>query len=339
MNFTPAHSRIPALAAFVRFAFGMLMAGGAVSTALAQSAISVADTTGWNPWTTNGVTLIADPRGDQQTGQGQDDFVGDQTYYGFAQKAGTLNGVDTLMFRGRFDKFDAVNQWGGNGGNFGIGIDLNGDGKINLVMVMTEGSGNAANRSRVIRFGSPGTGANDGPSTTTWTIDTSAGGISQSLVAFNGSNSSTATYSLVQATDGSNFGGNADSWLTFGISFQTLQDAIRRYARDANGNVGANSIFANYTVDYTTRMAFIGYTSTQLNSLNQDLFGTSGNNSSTSTWGQLGVQTPPQDAYGVVPEPATYAQLGALMLAGAFIAYRQRRRATHQAATAKSDRK
>ncbi len=304
----------------------------AVSTGHAQSPINVADHTGWNPWTTNGTTLLTDPLGDQQTGQGQDDFVGDSTYYGYAQKAGTLNGTDTFMFRARFNKFDGTNQWGGNGGNIGVGLDLDGNGSIDLVMVMVESSGNVNNRTRTVYFGSPGTGANTGPSTTTWTIDTSGTAIKQTLTAYNGSNGGTASYSLVQTTDGSAFGGTPDSWLTFAVSFQTLQDAIRKYARDSNGNIGVNSIFANWTVNYTTRISFIGYTSTQLNALNQDLFGTSGNNSSTLTWNQLGVSTPMQDAYGIVPEPATYAQLGALLLAGTFVAYRRKRRATSASA-------
>jgi hypothetical protein len=305
---------------FASTVFLMLAMLGAAAVSRAQGVISVADTTGWSAWTTTSGATMVDPRNDQQTGQGQDDFVGDATYAGFQQKAGTLNGVNTLMFRARFDKFDGVNQWG-NGGNFGLGMDLDGNGSVDLVMMMSEGSGNVNNRTRTITFGTPGTGANDSPSTTSWTFPTQT---AINLTTYSGSNASTATYSLQGTTDAGNFGGNQDAWLTFGISFANLQAAIRAYASGS---------FANFVVDYTTRIAFIGYTSTQNNALNQDLFGTAGGTSSTTTFASLGAMTPPVDAYGKVPEPATYAQLGALLVAGAFIAWRRRRAS---AATPKS---
>ncbi len=289
----------------------------AAPRASAQGVISVADTTGWTAWTTSSGAIMQDAPGDQQTGQGQDDFVGDLTYAGFQQKAGTLNGVNTVMFRARFNKYDGTNQWG-NGGNFGLGMDLDGNGSVDLVMVMSEGSGNVNNRTRSITFATPGAGANDGPSTTSWTFPTQT---AINLTAYSGSNGTTANYSLTGATDGSNFSGTPDAWLTFGISFANLQNAIRTWAKAPTGQP---SFWSTYNLTYNSTIAFIAYSTQQTNALNQDLFGTTGNTSATINFTQLGSITPPMDAYGRVPEPATYAQLGALLLAAGVIAWRRR---------------
>ncbi|MDP1580629.1 MAG: hypothetical protein Q8M02_10140 [Candidatus Didemnitutus sp.] len=272
-----------------------------------QANISVYDTTGWTAWTLPNGSIMTDPRNDQQTGQGADDFVGDSTYAGFQQKAGLINSTDHLLIRARFDKFDAVNQWG-NGGNFGLGMDIDGNGSIDLIMVMTENSGNVNNRVRTVSFGTPGTGANTGPSTTSWTFP------SQTAITL----TRDVTYRTEQASDGSSFGGNADAWVTFGLSFASLQNAIRTYAKGD---------FSNYVFNYESNISYITYTSTQTNALNQDLFGATGGTSSSLTWGELGAITPPISPYGGVPEPATYAQLALLLLAGGYVAHRQRRTA------------
>lgn len=270
-----------------------------------QANISVYDTTGWTAWTLPNGSIMTDPRADQQTGQGADDFVGDATYAGFQQKAGLISGTDHLLIRARFDKFDAVNQWG-NGGNMGLGMDVDGNGSIDLIMVMNESSGNPNNRVRTVTFGLPGAGANTGPSTTSWTFP------SQTAITL----TTNTTYRTEQASDGSSFGGNADAWVTFGLSFATLQNAIRTYSKGD---------FSSYVYNYESNISYITYTSTQTNALNQDLFGTTGNTSSGLTWGELGAITPPISPYGGVPEPATYVQLALLLLAGGIVAYRKRR--------------
>lgn len=268
----------------------------------AQTAVSVTDTTGWNTWSKADLTAMSDTLADQQTGQGADDFASDLNVAGFFQKAGTIGGVDHLLFRARFDKYDGPDQWG-NGGNFGIGMDVNGDGAIDLIMMMTENSGNVNNRTRTIRWGDPGTGSNTSPSTTTWTFPT------QTAITL----TTNTTYDGMQAPD-SNLNGNPDLLLSFAVSFANLQAAVRAYTP-----------FTTFTMTYDTRLSYIGFTSTQDNALNQDLFGTTGNTSSSLTWAQLGAITGPANAYGIVPEPATYAQMAALLLAGGVVAWRRRR--------------
>lgn len=309
MNLSHASRRYMGVAVF-----GVAWAMSAV-TLRAQSAISVTDTTGWNYWTTGAGAVMVDPQSDQQTGQHTDDYVGDATHYGMQQKAGTIGGTDSVMWRFRFDDFSAADKFGGNGGNVGLGLDLDGNGSVDVMMVMSESSGNVNGRSRTIYFGTPGTDTNTGPSSTSWTIDTNQT-TKVSLVV-------NTTYDLVATNDGYNFAGTQDSWMTFAISFANIQAGIRAYA-------GAS--FSNFVYDYTTKISYIAFTSTQTNALNQDLFGAShdalvnGTVENTATWADLGAITPAIDAFGRVPEPATYAQLGALLLAGGWIAYRRRSR-------------
>jgi hypothetical protein len=279
----------------------------------AQTAVSVTDTTGWNVWSKADLTNMSDITTDQQTGQGADDFASDSTYAGFYQKAGTIGGADHLLFRARFDKFDGADQWG-NGGNFGIGMDVNGDGALDLIMMMSESSGNVNNRTRTIRWGDPGTGTNTSPSTTSWTFPT------QTPITL----SVNTTYDVTLTGDGSMLNGNADMFLSFAVSFANLQAAIRAYTP-----------YTGFTMTYESRLSYIAFTSTQDNALNQDLFGTTGNTSSSLTWAQLGAITGPANAYGIVPEPSTYAQMAA-MLGVAGLAWWRRRRGQQPAPTGAS---
>lgn len=286
---------------------GVLLAAGFCLAGLAQAqvAVSVTDTTGWNTWQKADLSYMSDATPDQQTGQGADDFASDVTYAGFYQKAGTIGGVDSLLFRARMDKYDGDDRWG-NGGNLGIGLDVNGDGALDLIMMMSESSGNVNNRTRTLTFGDPGTGANTGPSTTSWTFPTQT---AINLVT-------NTTYDVMQANDGSLLNGTPDMFMSFAVSFANLQAAVRAYTP-----------FTTFDMTYDTRMSYIAFTSTQANALNQDLFGTTGNTSSTLTWAELGAITGPANAWGVVPEPATYAQVGMFLLAAGLVAYRRRKRA------------
>lgn len=272
--------------------------------ASAQVAVNVTDDIStWTAWRKADFSLLSEITTDQQTGQGADDFAADATYAGFYQKAGTIGGADHILFRARFDKYDGPDEWG-NGGNFGIGMDVNGDGAVDLIMMMTEGSGNPKNRTHTLTWGDPGTGANTGPSTTTWTFP------SQTAINL----TVNSTYDVTQVNDGSALNGTADMFLSFAVSFANLQAAVRAYTP-----------YTAFTMTYDTRMSFIGFTSTQANSLNQDLFGTTGNTSSALTWAELGSITGPVNAWGVVPEPATYAQMAAFVMVAGIVACRRRK--------------
>jgi len=277
----------------------------------AQTAISVTQDTGWHAWQTPSGSVIQDLQADQQTGQTTDDFVGDATHAGFQQQAGTIGGTDSIMFRARFDTIAAADKWG-NGGNFGIGMDLDGNGTIDLITMYAEGSGNVNGRSRSITFGTPGAGANNSPSTTSWTFPTQTA-INLTL---------NTTYDLKAATDFAGFNGTQDAWMTIAVSFADLQNAIRNYAAGS---------FSTYTLTYSSQISFIGFSSQQANALNQDLYGAGvGGTTSSSSFASLGAMTAPLDSFGnppPIPEPATYVQMGVFLFATGLMAYRKRKAA------------
>ena len=66
---------------------------------------------------------------------------------------------------------------------------------------------------------------------------------------------------------------------------------------------------------YATQMAFVGWTATQTQSINQDINGTLG--ISTASWSSMGAFTDYVDATGVkpiIPEAATVMQVGVVLL-------------------------
>lgn len=276
-------------------------------------AIAVTDSTGWTAWS-NSSGQIVDSKGDQQTGQTTDDFVGNSTTYAaFQQKAGLLGGADTLMFRMRFDSFNAADRWG-NGGNVGVGFDITGDGAMDMIMMYTEGSGNVSGRSRVVSFGTPGAGANNSPSTTTWSFDDPS--LNVNLVV-------DSTYDYVQTTGNVAGDTTPDAWMTIAVSFAAIEAAIQNIVPG----------YGSYDFNYSSMVSYIGFTSQSPNALNQDMAGAdkSGSDSkTTTTFAALGALTPQVDAYGnpkAVPEAGTYLQVGVLLAAGAASLWRRKRRA------------
>ncbi|MBA4138459.1 MAG: hypothetical protein C0518_14210 [Opitutus sp.] len=266
------------------------------SSAFGQTSIYVTDTTGWNAWMKPDGTIMQDAINDQQTGQGADDFAGDTTYAAFAQKAGLINGTtDGILFQTRMNSYQA----NGLAGYITLGMDLDGNGSIDIMMGI-----DAKSATKNIKFATAGNGANTSPNTTTW--GNFAGGV----------NLTTSTYNYAQAGTGA-LGGTPDALVTFGISFADLQTGIRTYAGPA---------FANFTMSYTSTIAFVAWTTTQQKSINQDMMGYNGKGyeKDTTTYTDLGAITPPMDAYGKVPEPATFVQLGLLLLGGSALMLRRR---------------
>lgn len=302
---------------------------GLASTGPDLFAVSAADANDstWIPWKTPAGAVIVDVHSDQQTGQPSDDFVGDTTSYAFTQKAGFLTsgspGGKHVFFRGRFGEFNP----GGNGGNFSLGLDLTNDGRMDLIMRLSY-KGTTPSSNVFISFAKPGTGANDGPSTTSWGNFTTPS-YTASLT--------TETYNYRPVNDGvtigptGNQGYTANGWNTFGISYANLQSAIRAYAGyfTLSGGVYTESVnyFQNYVYDDATGVSFIAFTSTQGNAINQDLLGTNGNTNSTSTFATLGSGTSVNyPSGGPIPEPSAFLQLGGLIGAGVVgMMFRRRR--------------
>lgn len=256
---------------------------------------------------------MTDPTYDQQTGQGADDFVGDGTsgggtggpYYGFYKAATQINfgngSENALVFRFRLNLTASSFT-----GNIRLGVDGNQDGKVDLYFGISTGQG----QTPVIVFQNPtGTAADANTSPNTSSLGTSYGTIA----------TTTTNYSYFTAPDGSQYytnkvnQPNADQWLTFALPFSTFASTL------------ATQI--GYTVDWNLGyLAFVAFSSTQGNAVNQDVYGigklTDTNPSTGLAWGALaynqggGFTTYESGSGRPVPEPATYLQLGVLLLAG-----------------------
>ena len=296
------------------------------SRAHAQVTVSQTSLTGYTVPTAITGGLMVDPTYDQQTGQGADDFVGDGTtggngggpgpYYGFykahalidfGQGAGAEN---ALIFRFRFNLQAA--SWTGN---VRLGVDGNNDGRVDLYFGVSSGAAQQPS----IDFQNPtGTAldANTSP-------NTSALGNNYSTIAVNAND-----YAYFAAPDGSNYytnkpaQGNPDQWLTFAVPFSTFA-----------ANLGART---GTVIDYDwTYLAFVAFTSTQGNAVNQDVYGIG----AISTFGgtrydQGGGFTTYESGSGrPIPEPATYLQFGALVAAGLLVRQLRRRTLGQRAAS------
>ncbi|MBI3886861.1 MAG: hypothetical protein HY302_14205 [Opitutae bacterium] len=244
-------------------------------------------------------TPMSDPIWDQQTGQGADDFVGDGTngYYGFYYKFGQISGVDSLVFRFRFNVLTTQQGSPKFTGNPRIGVDSNGDGKIDLYFGVSTGSG----QNVTIDFQNPtGTAIDANTSPNTSALGTNYGTITGSA----------SNYDYGQVTDGSAFLSGSqqnqvtpDAFLTFAVPFSNFASAL-----------GANT---GQTIDPNfTYLRFVAFTSTQGNAVNQDVYGITG--IGTTRYDQGGGFTDYYSSSGqLIPEPATYLQFGVLALAAA----------------------
>lgn len=99
--------------------------------------------------------------------------------------------------------------------------------------------------------------------------------------------------------------------VTFAMPISTLQSAL--------ATVGIN-------ITDTSFLRYIFGTSTNQNTINQDLYGVNGV-SSTINFAVDGAFTEYQDFYGrVIPEPSTYAQVGLVLGMTAFIRYKRKKK-------------
>jgi hypothetical protein len=314
----------------IRVAFGVL-AGVMATASFAQTLTNVITVTdpysAFTAVTRPGAVPMTDVSNgtlstDLQTGHNEADFISiapnTQAYVngsttlstvaqnvpGFMVTSGLLNGADATMFRFRF--VDANNSKAYQGSYTLIGLDLNRDSKVDFIFGV-----NSSSAPPVYDFLKPGTGANDGPSTTSVTKLT--GGPSTAMTTsgagqnfdYNGPSASATVDNYQDQT----LHPYANAELTFAISWATLQAAIR-----AMGTVnGVN--WSGFTVNASTGMSFIAYTTQQDNAFNEDIYGTSLNGSTTSTWAAMGAFSDDFTASGKpVPEAATVVQVGLFLL-------------------------
>jgi len=274
----------------------MFLAGA--NNSLASNISSVTDPT--SNWTV-APTISLDTGSDQQTGQGDQDIVGT------TQDAGFYTGFDgnNMYFRVRLGKLRS----GGYSGLFWVGIDANGDGALDL-FVGVNNQGSTTN----IGFFAPGTGANTSPSTTSI-----ANAVPQYQIAENSSNFDyeVVTNTIAPGVINTDINGdtNTDAMLSFRVPFAGASGTATLQ--------GAFQGLANMSISTATLLSFVIATSTQANSLNQDLGGINGGVNSTTTFAALGALSPAVST--TLPEPATIGSFGAGLLLLTFIRNRQRR--------------
>jgi hypothetical protein len=250
---------------------------------------------------------------DQQTGangQGSSDIVGNATNPGFL----TAFDGTYVYYRVRLGATDLSKGSPAYSGLFWVGIDANGDGALDLFIgVNNQGS------NRTLQFQKAGTGANNSPSTTSIGSAIAQYRIAESTFNYNYAAVTTALQPGLIDTD-LNGDNKIDAFLTFRVQFAgaagsaTLQGAL----------AGLSSI----NINQSTSLAYVIATSTQQNSLNQDIGGLPKNFDGTKTWKQLGAITPPLHVNGAItgtPEPATWMQLGSGGMVIGLIMLRRRR--------------
>lgn len=250
-------------------------------------------------WTPMGANF--DFFADQQTGSAAGDIVGDAQNVGFLTKfddAGTASKTDGILgFRVRLDDHGGQKKSPSFDRVLWIGMDADLDGALDgFVGVDRQGSTNQ------LAIYAPEGGANTSPSSTEIT-----------KTAFWSTRITTTNYDY-RAVDVSLDGGTTNDLTAASVGDPDYYVSFSVEVSDLVSYFG--SLSNPISFDQDTPLRYVLATSTQKNSLNQDLGGIQGGNDSTQTWTQLGGFTPTITADGaIVPEPDTAAILiGALGL-------------------------
>jgi len=244
-------------------------------------------TTGWTPVVY--ASVQPDFWDDDQAGSGEGDIVGDAShpaFYTAFDDAGTAALTDGMLgFRVRVG---AEANPAGFSQVVAVGIDGDLDGALDLFVLVDHAGQNQ------LAIYDAGTGANTSPSTTT---------ISPTALTYaeTGSNYDWRPVDVVIDPSATIFDvdqdGAVDHFVSFAVPFQ---DLVNRFA-----------VLGVANVDQETGFRYVVGTSTQANSLNQDLGGPDGGEASTSTWAVLGAVSMTFTAAGSpMPEPGTGLLLG-----------------------------
>ena len=241
------------------------------------------------------VTTPDDPN-DHQTGIAEGDIVGNNTGDPAVLTNFDDNGTPAVLddgylgFRVRLGEDKPPT---GFTAFFGVGLDANSDGVIDLFLGVDNSPGGGGNQ---IGIFSPGAGANTSPSTTTIVTTPLVSYAENDPLYDNYDFSTVTTIDPLETNTDLDAGGKEDVYLTFVVPF---------------GDVVSQLGIIGITIDENSAIRYVFGTSTQTNSLNQDLAGPNGGTSSSLTWDQLGAISLEYSASGnPVPEPGTSLLLG-----------------------------
>ena len=284
----------------------------------ANMILGVADpTTNWN---VVNFSNLNDFINDQQTGQADADIVGN------AQNPGFYSNYDGtyIYYRVRLGKTDFKSGSPNLSSEvFWVGVDANHDGALDLFMAV-DNSGSNQN----LTFQKTGPGLNNSPSTTTIVTAQSQFTIAQTPSNYHYTSVNSTIDPTVTNTD-LNGDSNADAFLSFRVRFAGIPGEA--------GLQDALATFAGIFVTTATPLSYVIATSTQNNSLNQDLGGVNGGVNSAVTWDQLGGLTQSLNLNGTlagIPEPGT----AGLFVGGGFLLWVLATRHRQYASTANAYR-
>jgi hypothetical protein len=243
---------------------------------------------------------------DQQTGQPISDIVGSGTNYGFFvtfDNNGNASHADgTLGFRIRLDAAGGTSSKPAFDRVLWVGVDADSNGSVDAFFGVS-----AQGNTSTLGIYAPGDSANTSPKTTSisstaaFSYAFTSSNYNYRPVDFNTDGGTTNDLTTATA-------GDPDYYLSFTIPFADLVSFLGLNPGDADQR----------------SLRYVVATSTQHNSLNQDLGGVNGGIGSVSTWEQLGGFTPAMNAAGIlVPEPSS----ALLFACGLTFAATRRRRA------------
>jgi hypothetical protein len=248
---------------------------------------------GASGWTAVMFGAGKDPHGDSQAGAADTDIIGDAShgsfYTAFDDNDTVTTADDTILFRLRIDNPTSTSNFGGVAD---VGLDVNGDGRVDIFVVV-----DGRNNGQTLRMMDPGTGENISPSTTTTSPLPSGWLPSNGVYPF-----STANY-LVAAvgssndphwTGNSNLGNDSksDAFVSWRLSMADLATVLAKPSpvdrRGAVGPRGSTGI-AGFTKD--TAVRYISFTQTQTGPINGDLNGVPRDYDKNGTFASLGTFT------------------------------------------------
>uniref|UniRef100_UPI00037A7D5A DUF4347 domain-containing protein n=1 Tax=Leeia oryzae TaxID=356662 RepID=UPI00037A7D5A len=271
--------------------------------------VSLSGSAGWVPIMFG---ASKDPNNDSQAGAADTDIIGDAThgslYTAYSDSGTTSTADDYLYFRMRIDNPTSPTNFSGVAI---VGIDANGDGRVDLFM-----SVDGRNNSQAVKLLDPGTGLNISPNTTTTQPLPSGWLPNNGVYAFNSSNYSVNAVSAlndpnwgpssVNPTTGtaSNLTGDAatDVFISWRIPLADLAAVLAQPSLvDKSGVYGPRGSTGIQGFNKDTVVKYVSFTQTQPGPINGDLNGVGASYDKNATFAQLGAFTDPMSASNPVP--------------------------------------
>ena len=261
--------------------------------------ISLSGATGW---TAIMFGTMRDPDADSQAGAADTDIIGDTTHgslYTAYSDSGTASSADDyLYFRMRIDNPTSDTDFSGVAI---VGMDANGDGRVDLFM-----SVDGRNNTRAVRLLDPGTGANLSPNTTSTSPLPTGWLPNNGVYAFSPSNYSVDAVSALNdphyglsavnpatgtATDLTG-DGKRDVFISWRVPLADIAAVLAKASpMDRSGVYGPRGAEGLAGFNKDTPVRYVSFTQTQPGPINGDLNGVGSSYDKNATFAALGAFT------------------------------------------------